>query len=315
MSMDTSSGNKTKETVCAVVVTYNRKNLLLECLEALLKQTRPPDEIIVIDNASIDGTDHIIRSEFPQVTYIRLPKNTGGAGGFYEGIKLACEKRYDWVWVMDDDAIPMPDALEKLLTSLNLCNDCVGLLCSNVIWMDGYPHIMNVPQISTLIPSKEGTVPFNQLINYGLIRIYACSFVSVLISSVAINTVGLPIKEMFIYGDDIEFTNRVSKCFPCYYVPNSNVLHKTKYNFGTDIETATSDKVWSYYFQTRNIFYLRRQRGTLSMLKYCLIDWPHTVYKALKRKSCKFYAVWVLTKGLIAGIFFNPKIKTIERTN
>jgi len=51
------------------------------------------------------------------------------------------------------------------------------------------------------------------------------------------------------------------------------------------------------------------------MLKYCLIDWPHTVYKALKRKSCKFYAVWVLTKGLIAGIFFNPKIKTIERTN
>lgn len=87
--------------VAAVVVTYNRKELLRECLQALLNQTRPLDEIIVVDNASTDGTDQMIPEEFPQITHVRLPENIGGAGGFHEGMKLAYEKGHDWIWVMD----------------------------------------------------------------------------------------------------------------------------------------------------------------------------------------------------------------------
>ena len=293
--------------VAAVVVTYNRKDLLRECLQALLGQTRPLDEIIVIDNASTDGTEQMVPKEFPQVTYVRLPENIGGAGGFHEGMKLAYEKGYDWIWVMDDDTIPDPNALKALLRPLNVSKEEVGLLCSHVVWIDGLPHIMNVPQVSALISRRGGVIPFNHLVERGLIGIHACSFVSALISRHAVETIGLPIKEMFIYGDDIEFTSRVCKQLPCYYVPQSKVLHKTRCNQGVDIGTVQSDKIWSYFFQTRNKLYLCRRKGILTMAKCCLIDWPHALRKALKRKSDKISAVVVLIKGLVAGFFFNPK--------
>jgi len=129
------------DTVCAVVVTYNRKNLLLECLDALRKQTRPIQGIYLIDNASTDGTHELLlkegyikelppenlvepwEKEFEiknltdgqpiKLHYVRMHENTGGAGGFHEGVKRAYEKGYDWLWLMDD-AEPKEDALEKL---------------------------------------------------------------------------------------------------------------------------------------------------------------------------------------------------------
>ena len=103
------------ERVCAVIVTYNRKALLKECLEAVLAQTRPPDHVLVVDNASTDGTAEMLREEFPQVEVLRLPENQGGAGGFHEGMKRAYEEGFDWLWLMDDDTIPRPEALEALL--------------------------------------------------------------------------------------------------------------------------------------------------------------------------------------------------------
>jgi len=296
--------------IAAVVVTYNRKELLKECLQALLTQTRPLDEIIVIDNASTDGTEQMIRSEFPHVTYVRLPENIGGAGGFHEGMKLAYEKGYDWIWVMDDDVIPSCSALQVLLDALNRLSGKVGLLCSHVTWTDGTPHIMNVPQISSLIRNSEGyTFPFNEHIEKGLIRISACSFVSVLVSRYAIEAVGLPIKEMFVYGDDLEFTQRVCLKFQGYYVFDSKVLHKTKYNRGVDLATAEPERLYYYYFLLRNSIYLARRCGLIFLIKYCLLDWPKELKKALKRRQKRMMAMIICFKALIMGLLFHPKIR------
>lgn len=102
--------------VCAVVPTFNRKNLLTQALRGLLSQTRPLDEIAVVDNASTDGTEASISEQFGgKITYIRLPENSGSAGGFREGMKLAHQRGHDWIWCMDNDAVPLKDALEKLL--------------------------------------------------------------------------------------------------------------------------------------------------------------------------------------------------------
>ena len=107
--------------VCAFVLTRNRKALLEECVRALLVQTHPVDEVIVLDNASTDGTEEHLRAagllDEPRLRFERREENTGGAGGFREGVRLAVAAGRDWIWLMDDDAEPRPDALERLLAA------------------------------------------------------------------------------------------------------------------------------------------------------------------------------------------------------
>lgn len=101
--------------VCAVVVTFNRKVLLGECLRGLMAQTHAPDRILVIDNASTDGTREMLAADFPKLELLALPENGGGSAGFHAGVKAAFERGYDWIWVMDDDVEPHPDCLEAML--------------------------------------------------------------------------------------------------------------------------------------------------------------------------------------------------------
>ena len=81
------------EKVIAVIVTYNRIKLLKECLNAVLSQTYKVHKIVLIDNASTDGTaDLFIKGgEYDKdvIDYRRMETNLGGAGGFYEGIRFA----------------------------------------------------------------------------------------------------------------------------------------------------------------------------------------------------------------------------------
>src|SRR3954447_9091811 len=105
------------ERVCAIVVTYNRVELLRECLTALERQSRPVDRILVIDNDSGDGTPDIVRTEHPVAELVELGENRGGAGGFHEGTRRAYDEGFDWLWLMDDDTIPTETALAELLAA------------------------------------------------------------------------------------------------------------------------------------------------------------------------------------------------------
>ncbi len=103
--------------VIAVVVTYNRKELLKECIEALINQDYKNCEILIVDNASTDGTKEFIEKYIKdsKIIYKNTGSNLGGAGGFNYGIRKACELGCDFVWVMDDDWIVKKDTLTKLL--------------------------------------------------------------------------------------------------------------------------------------------------------------------------------------------------------
>src|SRR5512139_592821 len=98
--------------IAAVVPTYNRKMLVRDCLKALVGQTRSLDAIIVVDNGSTDGTAEMLAAEFPQARCMHVPEPCGSAGGFNKGIELAYHLGYDWIWLMDNDAVPASDALE-----------------------------------------------------------------------------------------------------------------------------------------------------------------------------------------------------------
>ena len=104
-------------TVIAVVVTCNRRQLLLEALAAVHAQSRAPDAVIVVDNASTDGTAAAVRRHYPSVRLAGLTRNTGGAGGFAYGTALALAGGADLIWFMDDDTVPEPGALRALLAA------------------------------------------------------------------------------------------------------------------------------------------------------------------------------------------------------
>ena len=104
--------------VTAIVVTYNRLPLLKQCLAALRAQTVQGFTVLLVDNASTDGTaDYIKTLAMPGLVCRNPGENLGGAGGFAYGIRAAAELGCEAVWIMDDDTLPEPDALAALLAA------------------------------------------------------------------------------------------------------------------------------------------------------------------------------------------------------
>lgn len=200
-----------KPTTCAVVVTFNRKALLLNCLNALKQQTYALDHIVVIDNASTDGTvDFLLQNNWINnafFTFISLSENSGGAGGFYEGIRYATEQGFDYIWLMDDDGLPSHNCLEKLMPYAHQ-NNYIGPVVLDVHNPHQLCFPIRKPNSLTLLNtlSDINQEKISELI-YGIV----IPFNGILLSSKVIKKVGLPKKEYFIWGDDIEYTARMKK--------------------------------------------------------------------------------------------------------
>src|SRR4051794_20749394 len=110
--------DRSPDTVCAVVVTHNRRALLAERLRAIGAQTRRPDHLLVVDNASTDGTAELVHERFADAELLALARSAGGAGGFNAGMRAARDRGFEWLWLLDDDPVATPEALERLLAPL-----------------------------------------------------------------------------------------------------------------------------------------------------------------------------------------------------
>jgi len=221
-----------KHVVAALVVTYNRRELLQECLAAVAAQSYPISKVIVIDNASTDGTDRLFSSDGPYaknplVDYYRMKSNLGGAGGFKEGLRLAYDAGCDWIWLMDDDCIPYADTLSTLVEAcekVRTDGQEPSFLASCVFGPEG--EFMNVPAVDTR-PMPNGYADWYRELSVGLVQIESATFVSLLINAKAIRKLGLPVGSFFIWGDDTEYTTRLTHNFgPAYLVGASQVIHK-----------------------------------------------------------------------------------------
>lgn len=241
--------NAQDNSVCAIVVTFNRLDMLRECLTALQNQTIAPDRILVVNNASTDGTAAVVTEEFPDVELLTLPVNSGGAGGFHEGMRWAYAEGYAWHWLMDDDTIPTPTALEALLGAPAQLADMPEpmILASKAVWTDDSMHPMNRPGIRSVDMDS-----FMAAVQQGFVTLRTATFVSLLVRREAVERYGLPHKHYFIWSDDIEFTARVLREEPGYFVPGSVVHHKTK-NPYTAVDAGDR-----FYFAVRNAIYLLR---------------------------------------------------------
>jgi len=289
-------------TVCAVVLTYNRRALLEECLAAVAAQTRAPDRILVVDNASTDGTVEMVRREHPDVELMLLSQNIGGAGGFHEGLRAAHEQGADWAWVMDDDTIPTPDALRRLLQAADSApaSSPPALLSSKVIWTDGRLHPMNEVKLKH---DREAIV---ESCERGLLPLRHATFVSLLVHRRAIDAFGLPLKHYFLWSDDIEYTGRILKdAATGYLVPDSVVLHKTAQPY-----TAVADTQGRFYFHVRNLLYMVRGSAWTPAEKLTLL-WTltTTIRTYLRRNRFRRDSLLIVLRGLRDGLRPTPRAR------
>ena len=242
-----------KVNVSAVIITYNGLKYLKECIRSISMQSKKVDEIIVVNNSSTDGTTEWL-NEQEYLTHILQP-NAGSSGGQYTGIKTAFEKKYDWVWCLDQDIIPKPDALEKLLRSEEAKLKDTGFVCSLVMDHDNNISYINVPFIRNF---EEILSAISQKKNLPVI---SSSFGSVLFSRPAIEKVGFPMKDLFLWGDDVEYTMRIiQNNFKGYLILPSVVVHDQKENNFSPFPTMDI-KDRKTKFAVRNTFYVIRLRN------------------------------------------------------
>lgn len=291
--------------ICAALVTYNRLELLKGAISSLQQQEYPCD-ILIVNNGSTDGTCEYLKN-LDGVVIINQD-NVGGAGGFYTALKYITEKEYEFAWVMDDDVIANNDCLSMLIEAYDrLYNKgCdVGFVCSKVESPEGIS--VNMPIIDNRVNTK-GYTSWNEYLSEGLIKVQAATFVSVLIPTKNIRSVGLPIREFFIWGDDTEYTLRLSKQKDCYQVGASRIKH-LRYGTSLSIYTLNDRRridMWRYF--VRNWMYISKQGyyGVDSFIYRCFSN-LFTISKLMitlkfrKAKSCII--------GFVNGLFFSPKIE------
>lgn len=208
--------NIDKYRIAAVVVTYNRLDLLKECINSIRQQTRKLDEIIVVNNSSTDGTLEWLNDQ-KDLTVV-TQENSGSAGGQYTGIKTAYKKGYDWIWCMDCDVIAETKALTNLLTYNEYPLDNIGFFTSTIYFKDSQLAYANIPELS------DPYSVLNSIAQNNSIPIISASFGSVIFPRHVIKKVGLPSKDFFIWGDDAEYTLRIiQNGYKGYMVPNKSI--------------------------------------------------------------------------------------------
>ena len=298
--------------VIAVVVTYNRLALLTEAIEALKNQKVPVKKIIVINNGSTDNTARWLDSQ--KELAVTHQANLGGAAGFSMGIKMAAANGADYIWVMDDDTISEPTALEKMLENIAVIKEPIGFLSSRCNWTDGSPHFMNIPGLKPLFNNQ---LPFNKYDDHKMILVESSSFVSLLVNTEAVKAVGLPYKEFFIWGDDHEFTSRITKQgFVGLYCMDSIVLHKTPLNTFTDYYNDTVGNIWKHRHGFRNEFFrVKKNKGFLYFIGWLPAKVIYASVKILRiRKQEHFQFIHAIWGAAWESVFFNPKIEMLNTT-
>ena len=291
--------------VAAVVVTWNRRALLMECLDCLRAQTWRDMAILVIDNASTDGTREAVAhlAASGEIFYYNTGSNLGGAGGFQYGVRKAVEAGCDYVWLMDDDSMPTPTALQALMAVGERLGD-FGWLSGRALWTDGTPCRMNIQRdlkMGNLTELDGDAVPAG-----------AATFVSLLVPSKVVRDAGLPIKEFFIWADDLEYTRRISRKYPCYVIPESVTVHKCATNNGGNISTDVPERIQRYRLAYRNEVYIYRREGFRGFMRLMLRT-PLHILRVLKHSpNRKGERIRTILGGTFEGLSFNPEIEHIK---
>lgn len=226
--------------VAAIVVTHNRRDVLEHTLAAVTGQTDTPGRVCVVDNASEDGSQTMVRSRFPDVDYLHLADNTGPAGGFAAGLRHLADGPFEYFWFLDDDSRPSPNALERILDVSRRLPRC------GAVGLDGGRLRWGVP--------RHGEYRTSPLDLPGAGPVRPCDFVlwdGAVIPSRVVAEVGYPREELFIMMEDVEYTNRIMRAGWEVVCLQEALIERAHLGSG-GVGGVHLPPPWRGYYQTRN---------------------------------------------------------------
>ncbi|GAB3852189.1 glycosyltransferase family 2 protein [Nocardioides maradonensis] len=239
------------ERVAVVVVTYNRADLLARMLDGLSGLDRAPDAVIVVDNASTDHTpDVLAASSLPGLQTIRTTENLGGAGGFHLGLKAAYDQGFDAMWLMDDDVVPAPDCLTRLLEVDASClisvrEDLSGELIEKAALRFDLRNPLAIRPKTASIDStysSRAAMP-------ATVAVENVAFEGFLVRREVVDRIGLPDPSFFIFYDDVDYAIRARRAgFPILAVRDAVLVRQLDFNQQHDLSG------WKGYYMYRNLF-------------------------------------------------------------
>lgn len=281
------------ERIVAVVVTYNRRDLLPLTLEGIAGGDLRPDVVVVVNNASTDGTaEYLEQLDYElELDLVHLSQNLGGAGGFTVGIDRALARHgADLVWVMDDDTEPTANTLSeahRAWADYSLVrSERPVFVASRVLWDDGRDHPMNT--MRTMFRAGEERTAAAAAVGARPIR--SASFVSLLMDGAAMRATELPLADFFIWNDDFEYSTRLAHHGNAIATENSVALHHTKTFGTTDAKPGPR-----FYNDVRNKLWVFCARRTLSPLEKLLYGgstarlWVSTLIRTDEKKTYTGY--------------------------
>lgn len=272
--------------IVAVVVTYNRLGLLKQNIDCLINQSTKLDKIIIVNNASTDGTIdycNYLSKTRNDILVVNLKENTGGAGGFSTAIKTAIQVGADYIWGMDDDAMPRRDALEILISNINRFPK--ACYTSNTYF---YSNQHELKQIQF---SED-------------CRINHLTFVGFFIPRDLVLEIGYPRSDLFIYYDDLEYSMRIlENDYAIIGIKDSIVEHpyimpkndRKVFIFHINIPEMPA---WKLYYWMRNNLLIRRNKKNRRYIKTVLLE----IYILIKIALFNPSNLLISCKGFVHGI-------------
>lgn len=277
--------------IAAVIPTFNRKEFLMDCIQAILNQTYPVTSIYVIDNNSSDGTDQLIKERGfigdvngVQIYYHKLSVNGGGAMGFSMGMEKAYSQNHDGYWMMDDDGLPHKDCLKNLCKYIN----DYDYVCP-IVYARGKDESLVAPIDGSINPCKikekygEGEV----------VEGYTNPFNGGLFSHRLVTKVGFPKKELFIYGDEMNYHQR---CLDLGFIPHAittAIHYHPQFDVSNHISFTHTVNFYpsklSMYCQWRNVVYnkkIKMHEGVVKKwIKIIYYLFIHIIFFVVKKPS------------------------------
>jgi rhamnopyranosyl-N-acetylglucosaminyl-diphospho-decaprenol beta-1,3/1,4-galactofuranosyltransferase len=234
--------------VAAVIVTFNRRDVLARTLASVVQQSRRPDLLVVVDNDGDDGTDAMLAAQHPEVDYLRMPENLGFAAGLTAGMEYTLNEGVDFFWLLDDDSTPEPDCLERLLKVSARIEDC------GVVGLSG-------GRLRHGVPDRRTPLPLVVDVFDGQLRV--ADFVLVdgaLVRAAAARDAGFPRADFFMMMEDVEYTSRLKRHGWQILLLDADLLDRGHLGSGANTGSAPP---WRGYYQSRNHLAVALQRRSL----------------------------------------------------